>query len=299
MTKTGCLALSIVAVFCFRGALGQDANRPHNSLPQARVLGPGVLSTPEHVEFGACLSADERTIYFTRGNDIFISRRSAVGWSKPYVAPFCSKAFDGDPFLNHDESAIYFMSERPVPGSEPLEPQPANNWVVTRQTDGDWSEPRLIPPPVNIVASVDGFASLTNDGTMYFFSTRDGGLGSHDIYRSRLRDGHRLPPELLPRPINTKFGDGHPYISPDERFLVFWSNRPGGHGKCDLYISFRNGNKWTQPRNLGPQVNTELCDMTPHVNRDGTRLYFARIFEDGNRDLFVIEFAELLKSLEP
>ena len=297
--RIGLLAPLIVAVTCLADTSGENAKRHDNDAPQAKVVGPGVVSMPNEPEFGACLSADQRTIYFTRGGDIFISNRGADGWSKPYVAPFCSSAFDGDPFLSQDETTLYFMSARPVPGSQSEEKQSPNHWVVTRKSDGKWGEPKLIAPPVSDMSAMDGFASLTDSGTMYFFSKRAGGKGSHDIYRSRQRDGSFLPPEPLPSPINTEFGDGHPYISPDERYLLFWSNRPGGYGKCDLYISFRSGDTWSQPQNLGPRVNTEICDMTPHVTRDGTKLYFARIFKDGNRDLFVVEFDVLLKSLQP
>ena len=299
MMNIGFLGSLLVAVGCFAGTPAELAGQKNTHAPQAKVVGPGVISMRKEPELGACLSADQRTIYFTRGDDIFMSHRSTSGWSESYVAPFCSDAFDGDPFLSQDERTLYFMSERPVPGSKSVDKQPANHWVVTRQSDGKWTEPKLIPPPVSDMGAVDGFVSLTDSGTMYFFSKRSGGQGSHDIYRSRQRDGQFLPPEPLPAPINTEFGDGHPFISPDERYLIFWSNRPGGYGKCDLYITFRNGDKWSEARNLGPRVNTEICDMTPHVTRDGTKLYFARIFKDGNRDLFVVEFDELLKSLQP
>ena len=65
------------------------------------------------------------------------------------------------------------------------------------------------------------------------------------------------------------------------------------------YFNLRRFRQIEVVRNLGPRVNTEICDMTPHVTRDGTKLYFARIFEDGDRDVIAIEFDELLKSLQP
>ena len=60
--------------------------------------------------------------------------------------------------------------------------------------------------------------------------------------------------------------------------MLFISNqRPEGFGSCDIYVSYTTGSAWGEPVNLGPNVNTELCELTPSLSPDGETLYFARV----------------------
>src|SRR6186713_2131449 len=76
-----------------------------------------------------------------------------------------------------------------------------------------------------------------------------------------------------------------PLIAPDESFLIFHSNRPGGFGikdkdvnviHCDLYISFNEAGKWTKPINMGDQINTTGIEMAPALTPDGKYFLFTR-----------------------
>lgn len=73
---------------------------------------------------------------------------------------------------------------------------------------------------------------------------------------------------------NKKYSVGHPAISNDGKTLVFSSDMPGGNGNSDLYISYREGNSWTKPVNLGPEVNTSGAELFPYLYND-TTLYFS------------------------
>ena len=66
----------------------------------------------------------------------------------------------------------------------------------------------------------------------------------------------------------------HPSISVENDLLFFASDRPGGIGGMDLYVSRKIGEEWGEPKNLGPTINTELDDVFPYIHADGT-LYFA------------------------
>ena len=94
---------------------------------------------------------------------------------------------------------------------------------------------------------------LTKDGTMYFFSNRKGGFGKSDIYHSRLENGEYKVVKNLSSPVNSEFSDYDSFIAPDESYLIFSSDRPGGYGKYnDIYITFRKKDgTWTEPKNLG------------------------------------------------
>jgi Tol biopolymer transport system component len=146
-------------------------------------------------------------------------------------------------------------------------------WCVERAPRG-WGEPHNLGAPVN-TDSNEWFASVARDGTLYFSSSRPGGKSTSGLYRARLVGGKYAAPEPLDD-IN-KVGDGQtePYVAPDESFLLFSSyGRADGYGGWDIYISRRRGGGWTEPRNLGPKINTSTRDYSPRLTPDGKYLFF-------------------------
>lgn len=92
--------------------------------------------------------------------------------------------------------------------------------------------------------------------------------------------------EPQPLPFNTnEFDDCHPAISIDGDKMFFASNRPGGQGGMDIYVSYRTGESWGDPVNLGATVNTKGNEVFPFVHADNT-LYFASSSHDGNKGGF-------------
>lgn len=85
------------------------------------------------------------------------------------------------------------------------------------------------------------------------------------------------------------FSTGFPCFSPDGKALFFASDRPGGYGGFDLYVSYRTGTSWSTPENLGPAVNTLGNEITPFF--DGKSIYFASDFHKGfgGFDIFRVE----------
>ena len=73
---------------------------------------------------------------------------------------------------------------------------------------------------------------------------------------------------------NESYSVGHPSLSQDGQALYFISDMPGGYGGTDVYVSYKNGDSWGQPENLGPEINTEGNEMFPFMSADGT-LYFS------------------------
>lgn len=95
-----------------------------------------------------------------------------------------------------------------------------------------------------------------------------------DIYRSRFDGGRWLPGEPVAE-LNSTAGDYGPVLSADGRCLFLYSDRPGGQGGYDLFVSRRTADGWSEPVNLGPTVNTPAHEYDPAVSPDGTRLFFA------------------------
>jgi Tol biopolymer transport system component len=146
--------------------------------------------------------------------------------------------------------------------------------MVEREGD-DWGEPINLGPPVN-TERVEATSYVSKMGNLYFhrFDSR-GTRGSTEIFRAKLDDnGHYSILEMLDD-VNTEFGEAGPYISPDERYIIFHSNRPGGYNSLnDLYISFHEKDgTWSEPKNMGKMINS-FPSMSATVSHDGKYLFF-------------------------
>jgi Tol biopolymer transport system component len=266
------------------------------STPQAQLFMEGVINTSAD-EYGPAFAPDGMTMYFTRrvsrqGPEyIYVSRFENGQWSKPEIAPFSGKHFDKEPFVSPDGSKLFFASLRPVGGVEKKDPRDFDIWVITRSAGG-WGDPTPLPAPVNSTG-YDNYPSVAANGTLYFASVRGGGRGRNDLYRAPLIDGKYSQVEKLGDIINTSGTDADPYIAPDESFLIYCSDRQGGFGEGDLYISYNRGGAWTEPRNLGAAINTGEFEYTPLLSPDGKYLFFSR----GWGEIYRIESRAL--SLKP
>jgi len=78
---------------------------------------------------------------------------------------------------------------------------------------------------------------------------------------------------------SSDFSNGFPHLAADGNTLYFASNRPGGEGGFDIYVSYRTGSTWSTPENLGPRVNTAGDEITPFF--DGRTLYFSSTWHEG------------------
>ncbi|MFP5080230.1 OmpA family protein [Pedobacter sp. JCM 36344] len=134
-------------------------------------------------------------------------------------------------------------------------------------------EPINMGPKINS-AGRDYFPSLTADGNTLIFSRSIN--ENEDFYISQRIDGNWIDPKGLSEKINTSnFNEGAQSISPDGSYLFFTGcGRPDGFGRCDIYLSHKEGNDWGIPFNLGNKVNSIYWDSQPAISPDGSTLYF-------------------------
>jgi Tol biopolymer transport system component len=191
-------------------------------------------------------------------------------WTEPALLPFASRYGDIDMSVSPDGSMLFFCSRRPLRrGGEPRGDY--DFWVSARTPDG-WDQPRHLGPDVNSDFH-DYYPVLTNLGFLYFSSQREG-EGTNNIYRSRYTEGRFEPAEKLGAAINSEYREFDPYAAPDESFLIFTSERSGGFGRGDLYISFKQEDgTWAPAVNMGDRVNTEHADFCPMLTPDGEYLF--------------------------
>ena len=153
-------------------------------------------------------------------------------------------------------------------------------------------EPHNLGPAVNSEYS-EYFPCLTIDNQILLFTRRlpdpdIEGREQEDFFISRKQNGNWSKAENIGFPINTRYNEGAPTLSPDGNFLIFTacSNQFGygegreGYGSCDLFISRKMGQHWGRPKNIGFPVNTSKWETQPSFSSDGRTLFFIRGFYD-------------------
>lgn len=261
--------------------LGQN---PPGKIP--KIFAPGIIST----------DVNEGCVSFTKDYNIFLFARSGIGimqmqqvngkWNAPELAEFSAGECDWDFMLAPDDKTVFVSSGRAdKEGGDTLDDY--RIWISER-IGFNWSDPVLLPAPIN-TGQHDSYPSITKDGTLYFFSNRENGFGYGDIYRAK-KIGDKYPYiENLGKPVNTLFHEVDPYIDPNEEYLIFCSDKPGGYGDSDFFISFRTKeDKWLEPVNMGKTINSIAADYIPYITPDGTYFFFTSN-KTGNREIYWVD----------
>lgn len=195
------------------------------------------------------------------------------------------------PSTTADESSIYFT--RKTRGNEDI-------WISYHR-DGSWTPAVPIDEPliegIDRVVSInsydnDGAHTISPTGRFLFFTScnRPKSFGSCDLFFSKRTGNEWGKPSILAPPINTGAWETQPCISADGKYLYFVSNREGGMGRADIYLSKINDNgSFTNPENLGPEINTPGNEDRPFIHPDGKTLYFSSDGHPGYglRDIFM------------
>lgn len=247
--------------------LGQ---KPPGTAPE--VFAPGIVSK----------GYDERMAFFTPdGKELYYQLRGAPhtvavhmkeefgAWSHPETAFFSGRYFS-EFALSPDGNKIVYCSNQPESDQGP----PSDlwrTWMVERTEEG-WDRPRDLGVET-------AYPTISSRGDLYFFRYRHGRTGDGQLFMSAYRDGAYTDAVDIGDPdneINTVDHEVDPFIAPDESYLIFASNRPGGYGEADLYICFRRADgTWTKARNMGPSINTKAVEFCPSVSPDGRHIFFA------------------------
>ena len=189
---------------------------------------------------------------------------SIIGYS--YYMPRIDKIV-----LTKDGNKIYFISKRPTsPKDEKLD---WNIWYADHE-NGVWTNPQPLPEPINSDEFDEYFFSISDKGNAFFSSNRAGGKGSFDIYTTQVLENNKFSePKNVWRPLSTEKYEFDPYISPDEKFIIFSINKSGN---SSLYYSCRDQkNNWTEPKNLGSQINNTRQDFAPSLSADGKFIFYS------------------------
>ncbi len=150
-------------------------------------------------------------------------------------------------------------------------------YISSKLADGSWAKAQALPPPLKTTLN-EGAHCLTADGKTIIFTAcyRNDSRGGCDLYMSQLTSEGWSVPVNLGDQINTKHWETQPSLSYDGQTLYFVSNRPGGFGGSDIWMSTRLASgEWGLPENMGPYLNSAKDEISPFIHYDDQTLYFA------------------------
>jgi outer membrane protein OmpA-like peptidoglycan-associated protein len=168
-----------------------------------------------------------------------------------------------------------------------------------KQTDGSYGEPEKFSSKLSEVNKNTGNASFTADGSEVFFTRNDNVVNKQKTYNLQIYSAQTTGEdrwksvEKLPF-CSPNFNFMHPAVSPDGQWLFFTTNKSGGQGGTDIWVSERKKDGgWENPENLGPAINTAVNEGFPFMDGQG-RLYFCSKGHPGfgGFDIFFTEKGE-------
>lgn len=264
---SGCTKKDDIAGFGGWPYLGQT---PPGSTPQ--LFMPGLIST-NYIDHCIGFLREGRVCVFSiweKGTYYMYEKDGR--WTQPKKTPWQNEQGTTDFTAAPDGNTVYFQSRRLTSPDD--NEHETNIWKVEWTGEG-WTEPVLLPAPANTEEFSEAYPSAAPDGTVYYFTGSRPESGIGDIYCSRFVNGRYLEAERLPAPINTYYYEVDPFISPDGSYLLFGSDRPGGYGLFDLYISFLGEDgQWTNPYNAGPELNPFCIPTRMSITPEGKYFFF-------------------------
>jgi len=274
---------------------------------KAEVFAKGIVTTADHEHSRVEFSKDGRMIFWTAmpappgsgAQRMFYVERTNEGWSDPAVPGFLQNPTCGSPAFSSSGDAFYYISRDPA-SPENERPGRQQLWKVERNGT-DWEEPRVVEDLLPVVAGTVtmAFCFAVNDN-LYIDAggPGDGGEWSWEIYVREYHGGKYAPPEKLGGGINASRVNWCPFISSDESYIIFSSDRTGPDDFGDLYVSFRDpSGNWTGPVNMGTAVNTNSQERFPSVSPDGKYLFFARNMDETFSDVYWVD-AKIIDALK-
>ena len=263
----------------------------------AQGLGAQVFFTGRQVEsslgpdvFAPTLTQNELYILFASrraggagGFDLWEARRTSLvaPWNAPTpVAQLNSAADDTEPALSRDGLELYFTSSRSIGGLGP-----SNVLRSTRiALNAPWGPPAALGGPVNLTGVSNHDPRLSSNGlTLFYASNVGGGADLFTVVRSSV-GGPWQNRQPLPG-LNTGAVERSPLPDGDGGILYFASDRPGGNGGLDIYLTWRSGNGYTTPI-LIPELSSPADDLMPWVGAVSGRMYLSS-FQGVNSSLII------------
>lgn len=252
--------------------LGQ---KPPGLTPKA--FAPGVIST-ENWEYGVVFAPGMKELYWVREVNADTEPEQQFVMYEQKDGTWHGRVLGsrrGTPSLSTDGETMFFGRS-----------------YKKRATVG-WSDTERLGPAFEDIRIMR--VTESDYGTIVFDEAKE----DSTLRYSRMVDGQREAPQPLPEEINTGEWNAHPYIAPDESYIIWDGQRQSEVRNADLFISFKNSEgSWGEAIKFGDSINTPAAEFAAFVTPDGKYLFFNRNVGPDNTDSFWVS-AEIIEKLRP
>lgn len=252
--------------------LGQT---PPGKMPE--VFAPGIISTTGW-EYGVVFAPGMKELYWVREvaadtdpkQEFVVYEQQGNEWHERVIGER-----RGTPTLSTDGNTMFFGRS-----------------YQERTADG-WSEHKRLGPAFEDIRIMRVTAS--DRGAIVIDEAKDDSV----LRYARLVDGQWEAPQALPEAINTGQWNAHPFIAPDESYIIWDGQRSGEERNAELFISFKEADgSWGEAMKFGDSINTPSSEFAAFVTPDGKYLFFNRNVGPDNTDTFWVD-AQVIEDLKP
>ena len=283
-----------------------DIKRVSEISARYKAVNLGALVNSISAEGLPALTADGKTMFYTSTRtggyldtdntpteDFWYSQQVDGMWQSPRnVGNVINSGLnEGACSISSSSQTIYFSSIDPLKGS-------GLDIYMSKLEGTNWTEPVNLGENVNS-KTWDSHPSISGDHrSLYFSSRRNGGRGGYDIWVSNYINSEWTVAVNLGPTVNSTMNERFPYIFYDNKTLYFASDRPGGFGGIDVYMT-KMGNKgnWSKPINIGPEFNSSKDENSFIIEPSGRWAFFSSDRDGGygRFDIYKIRVPEMMR----
>jgi outer membrane protein OmpA-like peptidoglycan-associated protein/tetratricopeptide (TPR) repeat protein len=272
-----------------------------NAPVNAQIDNIGAVINSKFADYAPVISADGKVLVFTSRRDdseggkihddgehfedVYIAYWENNQWTKPknIGRPVNTNSHDASIAISPDGKEIFiYKDDNNGTGSI---------YFTDLKADGTWESPKSMGDHINTKFHEPSISMISDKKTVFFSSTRPGGLGGLDIYMSQKNEKGEWGEAIhLGNTINTEYDDDAPFITTNGRTLYFSSKGHTTMGGYDIFKSEWDGSKWSEPQNIGYPINTPDDDIYFVLSGDGNYGYYASAKEggQGKTDIYII-----------
>jgi OOP family OmpA-OmpF porin len=176
------------------------------------------------------------------------------------------------PVLTADEQQLFFTRRNGITGYDT-----EDIVVSTKDAQGRWTKPVSVSPVINSPEN-EGTCAVSADGRLIIFTSCRGriGFGGCDLFMSEKKGDEWSTPVNLGPGVNSGYWESQPSLSADGRVLYYASERRGGRGGKDIYVSYKDDKGvWSRAEMLPAIINSPIDDLSPFIHANGRTLFFA------------------------
>ncbi|NJN27882.1 MAG: carboxypeptidase regulatory-like domain-containing protein [Cyclobacteriaceae bacterium] len=301
----GYSGIDAIGVSSSKKPIEVEIEEPDNLIENIAVQKLSDNVNSQYQETRPLIAPDGKTLYYSRANhpdnmggekdenDIWYSELNTTTgeWekSKNLGEPLNNKGPNFISSITPDGNAMTVLLGNEYTNRDKMKPGVS---VSTKSSEG-WSKPESLDIINAFIESTDGNYFLANNRKVLIMAIdRYDAYGGKDIYVSFLqRDNKWTEPLNLGNDINSAHMEYSPYLAADNETLYFSSKGFSGYGGSDIYISRRLDNtwtNWTEPENLGPDINSTGDDVFFNIPPSGQFAYYSKAPEEGSGDIYKI-----------